>query len=456
MSFKKVLLLNPPANGKMILKDQYCTNTSKVEYYWIPIDLLILSGDLAEKFEVKVLDSIINGISLEETYANILEYAPDHIVLLSSAITHKSDRALIKKLKGKIDFKTTFLGDVFYFNSKEMIKFEEVDSIIYEYPCPQLVEYIEKGSADSNLVYKETSNGTPVFLPKIKGVNVDYKTPAHDLFPVAKYSVPFMIDELCTSILTNLGCKFSCNYCPASSVNYRERDIESIMLELEYLQRRQIQNIWIRDFTFGLNQSHSIELMKKMRKLNFRWFCLTRAEMLSPEFVQLMSDSGCYLVMLGVDTVNAGTMKNVKRLQNIDELRKKIELLHQSKIFVLTHMILGLPGDGIREMLKTIHYLAFSKASFLSINFFSKRSGSSYYEKKSIYEISERELDSFYADNSTENNTIALKLLKIYALIIFYFNPFRIFFVLSQLKSKRQLIVMIRTGIRLFIPNSDV
>ena len=155
MHRKKVLLLNPPTReGEKIIKDQYCSFTSKAGYYWIPIDLLVLSGDLASEFEVKVIDSIIEKSSFDETQKRIIDYSPDHIVVLSSVLTHEGDRSLIKELRSYFSFKTTFIGDVFYFSFKEMIKFEEVDSIIYEYPCPELVSFIKTGSAICNMAYK--------------------------------------------------------------------------------------------------------------------------------------------------------------------------------------------------------------------------------------------------------------------------------------------------------------
>jgi radical SAM superfamily enzyme YgiQ (UPF0313 family) len=241
---KKVLLLNPPApNGELIIKDQYCSFTSKAGYYWIPIDLLVLSGDLNRDCELKVVDAIIEEIDQTELFKIVKAFAPDHIIILSSILTHEFDRAFIRELHKEIHFKTTFIGDVFYFNYKEMIKFKEVDSIIYEYPCPELVGYIYEGSASHNIIYR---NGEEVVAtPFRKEAEITYATPAHHLFNLERYSVPFKQDQNCTSVLTNFGCKYTCNYCPADSVVFRERPIGDIVEEINFLKAHKIKNIWI-------------------------------------------------------------------------------------------------------------------------------------------------------------------------------------------------------------------
>jgi anaerobic magnesium-protoporphyrin IX monomethyl ester cyclase len=452
MQRKKVLLFNPSSSsGEKVIKDQYCSFTSKAGYYWIPIDLLILSGDLASEFEVKVIDSIIEKNSHVETCSRVLEYSPDHIIVLSSILTHESDRALIKELRSHITFKTTFLGDVFYFSPKEMIKFEEVDSIIYEYPCPELVSYIKTGSATCNIAYKE--NGRAVFSPVRKVTDVAYNTPLHHLFDLKAYSVPFMKDALCTSVLTNFGCKYTCNYCPADSVSFRERSISDIKDELDYLKGKDIRNLWIRDFTFGLNKQRTTEFLTLMKTYDFQWFCLTRSEILEEVLLKSMSDSGCYLVMLGLDTTNNEVMKTIGRRQNTVDVKEKIALSHKLGIQVMLHMILGFPGESYLSMIRTVHFITRTKADFLSVNFFSPRAGSSYFKQESIYGNSSKKLDSNYAeDPELFIRSLMLNLIKYYALIFFYFHPLRIISILSKVKSKKQFYTILKTGLKMFSP----
>lgn len=450
---KKVLLLSPPhTKNAMVIKDQYCSNTSKAGYYWIPVDLLVLSGDLAEHFNIKVIDAIVEKKSFAEVKDEITSFKPDHIVILSSILTHHSDRSFIKGLREHLSFKTTFIGDVFYFSPKRMIQFEEVDSIIYEYPCSQLVSFINEGAAQSNIIYKE--EGVVIESPLVKDTQVHYQTPRHDLFKINKYSVPFMLEELCSSVLTNFGCKFSCNYCPGSAVNYRERSISDIIDELNFIKREGITNFWIRDFTFALNKERTMKLLDEMTPLKMKWFCLSRSEVLEEKLIDQMKAAGCYLVMVGVDTINQESMKKVKRQQNVHELEVKIREIEEKGILVLSHMIIGLPGDTYRDMLRTIHFLSFSKASFLSINLFAPRTGSAYFNERNILETESNNLDSYFGEQQTRKQRMIYLLIKYYGMLLFYSKPSRLINILRRVSTKTQLKMLINTGLRMFVPIS--
>ncbi len=53
----KVLLLNPPGE-RIYIRDYFCSKTTKSNYLFHPIDLLALSGPLAEEHDVEELDCI--------------------------------------------------------------------------------------------------------------------------------------------------------------------------------------------------------------------------------------------------------------------------------------------------------------------------------------------------------------------------------------------------------------
>ena len=53
----RVLLLNPPGR-EIYIRDYFCSQTTQPNYYFHPVDLLALSGTLAQEHEVAVLDCI--------------------------------------------------------------------------------------------------------------------------------------------------------------------------------------------------------------------------------------------------------------------------------------------------------------------------------------------------------------------------------------------------------------
>ena len=93
----KILLLNPPSQKK-ILRDYFCSESSKAAYYWPPIDLLVLSGIL-KSFELKVIDSIIYQYSEEKTLEYITSFSPDWVISLVSAVGWEEEKSFLSSLK---------------------------------------------------------------------------------------------------------------------------------------------------------------------------------------------------------------------------------------------------------------------------------------------------------------------------------------------------------------------
>src|SRR5262245_13911545 len=70
MTRKRVLLLNPPGRD-LYIRDYFCSKTTKSNYLFHPIDLLVLSGAFAERHETAVLDAVAERLPAAEAAARI-------------------------------------------------------------------------------------------------------------------------------------------------------------------------------------------------------------------------------------------------------------------------------------------------------------------------------------------------------------------------------------------------
>ena len=61
---KKVLLFNPPSRKFNYSRDYFCSKTLKTNYIEHPIDLLILSGILFDRFKVEILDATVLSLDV--------------------------------------------------------------------------------------------------------------------------------------------------------------------------------------------------------------------------------------------------------------------------------------------------------------------------------------------------------------------------------------------------------
>ena len=94
----KALLLNPPGR-RLYLRDYFCSKVSQADYVHPPIDLVVQSGWLAERFEVTLCDAIVAGLSRAATIERVRAEATDAIVALAGAASVDEDAEFLAELR---------------------------------------------------------------------------------------------------------------------------------------------------------------------------------------------------------------------------------------------------------------------------------------------------------------------------------------------------------------------
>ena len=106
----KVLLLNPPGRTTYI-RDYFCSKTTKSNYLFHPIDLVVLSGTLASEHEVGVLDAMAERLDPAAAHARIARFGPAVVVALVGAVSWEEDRAFLADV-ARSGVRVLALGDV--------------------------------------------------------------------------------------------------------------------------------------------------------------------------------------------------------------------------------------------------------------------------------------------------------------------------------------------------------
>jgi radical SAM protein (TIGR01212 family) len=87
----------------------------------------------------------------------------------------------------------------------------------------------------------------------------------------------------------------------------------------------------------------------------------TRPDCLSTEVLELLEEIGKkkYIwVELGLQTIHQNTAEIINRGYSLDIYKKAVQELKRRNIDVVTHVILGLPGENKEDMLQTVEFVA--------------------------------------------------------------------------------------------------
>ena len=154
-------------------------------------------------------------------------------------------------------------------------------------------------------------------------------------------------------LLTSRGCPYNCIYCTVQLVNKKwvPRTVDNLIKELKTVRHR-IREFQIVDDNFTLNINRVKEFCRRLiaEKTNLRWSCPNgiRADIMDEELVKLMKKSGCYLVNLGIESLDENVFNRIKKGEKIEDIIGAILMLKKEGIIVIGNFIIGLPGSTFK------------------------------------------------------------------------------------------------------------
>jgi anaerobic magnesium-protoporphyrin IX monomethyl ester cyclase len=196
----------------------------------------------------------------------------------------------------------------------------------------------------NNLIYRMGSNGETSF----GSTSLVWNNPLVKEVPDHwdELDMPFLNHTI--QIRTASGCPFSCSFCSypetagghfASPIEMAEKQIQSV------LRRPNINKIIFLDDTFNVPLRRFKDLCRMFCKYNFEWFSFLRVQYVDEEVVQLMKDSGCRGVYLGVESANDQVLKNMNKRASRAEFERGIKLLNKYDISMMVAFVVGFPGE---------------------------------------------------------------------------------------------------------------
>ncbi|HLQ76119.1 MAG TPA: radical SAM protein, partial [Terriglobia bacterium] len=165
-------------------------------------------------------------------------------------------------------------------------------------------------------------------------------------------------------VVHSRGCPYYCTFCSVPKINgrkFRKRSPEGTIDELRYARKEYV----FRDFEFlDDNLTLDVEHAKRMCEaliqadLGVGWYANNgiRADRLDRELAQLMKRAGCKGVAIGVESADDEVLKNIKKGETVEQLRRGILMMKEAGITVGGHFIIGLPGDTLEEVEKSIRF----------------------------------------------------------------------------------------------------
>lgn len=173
------------------------------------------------------------------------------------------------------------------------------------------------------------------------------------------------------NIRTSISCPFKCSFCgfPHRAGKYQRLNPEKIIEELDSLSSvKSVKTVNFIDDTFNVPAAGYKKLLRRMIKKNypFKWISFLRCDKLDNEMAQLMKESGCLGVFLGIESANNQMLKNMNKGITVETYYKKISLLKKHDLLVYGSFIIGFPGETGQTVADSIKFIEESGIDFYS------------------------------------------------------------------------------------------
>ena len=369
----KVLLLNPPGRH-CYQRDYYCSKVSKAGNLFHPTDLLILSGILADRHAVTVIDALAEQLSPETCLRQIAALDPDAIIALCGAVSWDEDQAFFLRLKEwKPRLRLMVSGDLVLEGPAAFPDAHQVvDALLLDFTSADVLAWLERGSGEElpTVIYRHQGEWCGRLPERARDLPFTIPVPRHELFPEQAYRFPLLRRRPFATVLTDYGCQHHCRFCVTGNLGYKWRPVANVLEELEVLAARGCRELYFNDQTFGLKRERTEELLRAMaaRGYGFGWACWSRVDLVDQELLALLRAAGCHTLMFGAEAADAELLDRWDKGFQPEAVVSALQQCREAGIRTLATFLLGLPGQDRAACLRTIAFACSCGCDFASFN----------------------------------------------------------------------------------------
>lgn len=381
----KVLLINPP----MVF-----TERSVWKGFGKSMPTLGL-GYLASSLERQGIEVRITDLQCftgdQETFRQeILAFNPDFVGITAStpqAFGAMSIGRLIKEWFP--DVKLAYGGPHVSIMPDEVLSHDFVDYAFRgesENVFYKLVLGEKEGNVDG-LSYR--SNGKIIHNPlpaPIQNLD-DLPFPAWHLLPIKRYNptMGFYRRLPAMGVITSRGCPGKCTFCSTKIMGnrLRFRSAENIIEEIKILTiDYKIKEISFFDDTFTAKKENIVKFCETIirEKIDITWGCYSRVDFVNLGILKLMRRAGCHVIGYGIESGDENILKDIRKHNKLDRIRKAISDTKRAGISMLCGFILGHRLDTPETMLKTYKFAKELAPDFAMFNIMCPLPGTEIFE----------------------------------------------------------------------------
>jgi len=198
-------------------------------------------------------------------------------------------------------------------------------------------------------------------IDSLGGVSWDLIKP--QAYPPAQHGAFFKKFPIAPIMVTR-GCPYSCTFCAGFNVSgkiLRKRNVQNVISEIRMLHDDLgIREFHIVDDNFTLDKEYANNFLQALKatNLNMSWAVPNgiRMDTLDDEILELMKETGLYLISLGIESGTDRILNLMKKNITVDKIKSSVAMIRRHGIEIAGFFIVGFPGETKEDIERTIDF----------------------------------------------------------------------------------------------------
>jgi radical SAM superfamily enzyme YgiQ (UPF0313 family) len=188
------------------------------------------------------------------------------------------------------------------------------------------------------------------------------------------------------NFITARGCPFRCNWCSHQvfGQTHRRRDPVKVVDEVEWLLTEYTPDmVWVSDDVFTINHAWLRQYATEMKKRNIRipFECISRADRLTPEMMDILAELGCFRMWIGSESGSQRILDAMDRGVKVEQVHKAVQMCRERGVQSGMFLMWGYEGEEMEDIEATINHVRTSKPDIFFTTVSYPIKGTPYYNR---------------------------------------------------------------------------
>lgn len=317
-----------------------------------PLELEILGACKRKQDSAIIIDMIIEKKPIEY----FLKIHKPDVLCVTGYITHVGTIKAICQTAKRFDTKIkTLVGGVHCEVCPADFNHPAIDYRVVRNAVTVFAKVLDHIEYDSELPAGVFKYGENLNARKLPAIDFNYRFPDRSLTARYRHKYFYIFQDKVALLKATFGCPFTCNFCFCRKITeekYRQRDIQSVIEELESINEKEI---YIVDDDFLADKKYVKNFLTQLENKNIkkRYLIYGRADFIvkNPELLARFRSNGLRTVIVGFESFFEEELKLFGKNIDVDTNHKAMQILNELGIDCYATVILS-PDWGKEEFRK--------------------------------------------------------------------------------------------------------